>query len=297
MKLSVVIPTYKNTALLFHNLKHNLSFLKNCEVVIVNDDPSQSILQNLKHIDRTLKVVENKTNLGFGESVNKGVRQASSSYVMLLNSDVVLRDDSFYQAFLYFKKMPELFAVSFAQREKDASLVGKNRIFWNKGFFQHTKASNLDLGHNGWAEGGACIIDKKKFNYLKGFDPLYYPFYWEDIDLSYRAWKQGYTVLFDPKIVVDHHHESTIGTYFTRSYIKTIAYRNQILFIWKNISDKTLVLSHVFFLLQYAIITLVKGEFAFIKGLLMAVRSIARIKKIKQPPLTKTDHEILALFK
>ncbi|PJE58197.1 MAG: glycosyltransferase family 2 protein, partial [Candidatus Portnoybacteria bacterium CG10_big_fil_rev_8_21_14_0_10_36_7] len=48
---------------------------------------------------------------------------------------------------------------------------------------------------------------------LNGFDELYSPFYWEDIDLSYRAWKTGYTVLFDPQVLVEHHHETTIRTF------------------------------------------------------------------------------------
>ena len=42
---------------------------------------------------------------------------------------------------------------------------------------------------------------------LGGFDGLYDPFYWEDIDLSYRAQKSGYKVIFEPKSIVTHEHE------------------------------------------------------------------------------------------
>jgi GT2 family glycosyltransferase len=41
---------------------------------------------------------------------------------------------------------------------------------------------------------------------LKGFSPVFEPFYWEDTDLSYRGQQQGWKVLFDPRCKVIHHH-------------------------------------------------------------------------------------------
>ena len=57
---------------------------------------------------------------------------------------------------------------------------------------------------------------------LGGMDTLYSPFYWEDIDLSYRAWKSGYQILYDPNIIVEHHHESTIAKYFDKKKVSDI---------------------------------------------------------------------------
>ena len=268
--ISVVIPAYKNHNEFLKKLKNNLSYLNNCEIIIVNDNPEKSLKQELKPF-KNIILLENKKNLGFSQTINHGVAKAKEEYVMLLNDDVVLHDESFLAAVKYFKKDPQLFAVSFSQKEKDGSIVGKNVVYWKNGLFFHQKADNLTFGDNGWAEGGACIIDKQKFQKLGGFDPIYSPFYWEDIDLCYRAKKAGYKILFDPNIMVEHHHESTIGKYFSKDYVKTIAFRNQFLFIWKNIRGGK-ILSHFLFLPFNLVYYIFKREIAFIKGFFAAIK-------------------------
>ncbi len=295
MNLSVVIPTYKNKNLLFENLNNNLPFLKDCEIIVVNDDPEES----LKKTHPKLILLENQKNLGFWESVNRGVRKAKSEFVMLLNNDVKLLNDNYKIALKHFEKDKNLFAVSFAQKEKDNSIIGKNRIYWRAGMFYHAKVNNLTFGSNAWAEGGACIIDKEKFLALSGFDPLYSPFYWEDIDLSYRAYKRGWSVVFDPNIKVDHQHESTICKYFEKPMVKTIAYRNQFIFIWKNITDWSLFLSHLFFLPYNLIYFLLKGEREFLTGFFRAIKCFGKIirRRKKEAKIIRVpDKDVLQLF-
>lgn len=252
--ISVIIPTYKNLNLLLNNLSNNLKYLTNCQIIIVNDDPSQSIKKEIDNLIVNQKtkpkiiLIENKKNLGFGKNVNLAVKKAKGKYLLLLNSDVVLKNKDYLFAIDYFKKDPKIFAVSFAQIEKDGSIVGKNRIFWYKGLYHHQKDNNLNLGENGWAEGGAAIFDKEKFIKLGGFDPLFSPFYWEDVDLSFQAKKNGYKIIFDPKIKVFHNHESTIGKYFSKNEIEKIAFRNQLIFTWKNINNFKKLIEHLIFL-------------------------------------------------
>ncbi|MBI1863097.1 glycosyltransferase [Candidatus Microgenomates bacterium] len=252
--ISVVVPAYKNTTMLLNNLKHNLKYLKGAEIIIVNDDPAASIQSELKHLPLTL--IENQQNLGFAGAVNVGFSHAKGQFVLLLNSDVLLHDDSWKKALERMEHNEHYFAISFAQREADGSIVGKNTIYWNNGFFLHKKAADMHAGPTGWAEGGSCLINKKTFNMLGGFDEIYTPFYWEDIDLSYRAWKAGYTVYFDPAVLVEHHHESTIGKYFKKKRIERIAQRNQFIFIWKNI-DSTFLAGHFSRLALFLAVTIV----------------------------------------
>lgn len=76
---------------------------------------------------------------------------------------------------------------------------------------------------------------------LGGFDALYEPFYWEDIDLSYMAWKRGWRVLIDTRSRVRHEHEGgTIATHHKWSEIEATEMRNRFLFIWKNITSARL---------------------------------------------------------
>jgi len=263
--ISVIIPTYKNKELFLTNLKHNLPYLRDCEIIVVNDCPEQSLKDDLK--ENNVILIENEENSGFGRSVNKGVKVCKGEFIFLLNNDVILEKDDYKSVLRHFKTDSSLFAVSFAQKEKDGSIVGKNKIYWQNGFFQHKKAGDLEFGENGWAEGGNCIIDKNKFLQLKGFDPVYSPFYWEDIDLSYRARKKGWKILFDPQIIAVHYHKSTIGKYYDENKIREISFRNQLLFMWKNVIDKKTILEH----LKYLPPTILKGGLPFIKGFLAAI--------------------------
>lgn len=249
-----------------NNLHNNLPYLKDCEIIIVNDDPSKSLKEDLKQF-KEIRIIENKKNLGFGESINQGVKIAKGQFLMLLNNDVLLINNNYQLAINHFRNNPSLFAVSFAQKEKDGTLVGRNKIYWEKGFFQHKKNDDLKTGPSGWAEGGSCLIDKKKFLELGGFDKIYAPFYWEDIDLSYRARKRGYEILFNREIEVIHHHESTIGKYFVSNKIKETVFRNQLIFIWKNLTGIKKIIEHLYYLLP----TIIKGGWPFFMGFIRAL--------------------------
>ena len=292
--ISVIIPTYKNVAQLVQNLKTNIPFLRGYEIIVVNDFPHESIQEALSPFSEII-LIENKMNLGFAGAVHTGIAASQHKYIFLLNSDVVLQDNSYLKAVKQLAEDKNIFAVSFCQKEKDGGYVGKNSIYWDRGFFQHKKADEFLNGINGWAEGGACVIDKKKYYEIGGFDTLYSPFYWEDIDLSYRAWKTGYSIYFNRNIVVEHHHESTIGKYFDRDRIYKTVYRNQFIFIWKNISDCKLLIGHVLWTIRMLPIMLFKDR-AFIIGLWNALLKLPSIiNKRKQYKIN--DAAILDKFK
>lgn len=289
--ISVVIPTYKKVHQLIENLEINLHWLHSDEVIVVNDDPTTSIVQELTRFPH-VTLIENTVNQGFAGAVNTGIRRASCRYVMLLNSDVVLKDERFRNAQKHFEHN-DVFAVSFAQQEKNGTIVGRNRIYWHNGFFMHEGvAAGSSVVENGWAEGGSALFDSEKLKQIGSFDTMYSPFYWEDIDLSYRAWKAGYRILFDPAIEVEHHHESTIGSYFSKNMIRRIAYRNQLLFIKKNITDKRMIAAHRRALPGMVVRTLLKGDYAFLLAFLSAMKYSISGTKTTQ----RTDSDVLSRF-
>ncbi len=298
--ISVVIPQYKGKEKLYKNLSINFPYMKGCEVIVVNDYPEVPLTEEIAKLFPSVVVIENKKNLGFAGAVTVGIDAAKQPYIFLLNNDVVLKDDSYLSALDHFTVDKNLFAVSFKQIEKNGGHVGRNRIYWSHGFFRHSKGDPGTHGINGWAEGGSMIFEKKKYDRIHGFDTLYSPFYWEDIDLSYRAWKAGYTIYFDVHILVEHHHESTIATYFQKSRIDTVAYRNQLITIWKNISDFHYLGEHLLFLVKNLIVYPFKGEASFIKGFWMALLLLPKIvaKRNQQKKLwVKTDRQIFEQFK
>ena len=167
--ISTIIPVYKKTDNFLKNLNNNIEFLKDTEVIIINDDPEISIKYLLNSYK--VKLFENEKNLGFGGSVNKGVKISQNKYVFLLNSDVVLNSDSYKRSLAHFKKHNGLFAVGFSQTEKNSEIVGKNNIYWKSGFFRHRSESNRLFGKTAWAEGGSSIFSKDKFCFIES-DPF-----------------------------------------------------------------------------------------------------------------------------
>jgi len=108
--------------------------------------------------------------------------------------------------------------------------------------------------------GGSCAFDRKKFRQLGGFDPLLAPFYLEDTDLGYMAWKRGWKVLYQPSSVVYHEHRGTIGKRFSDSYIQSILKKNFLLFTWKNIHEWRRLFAHLFYAWAGAIVSWLFGD-------------------------------------
>ena len=241
--ISVIIPIYKNTASFLKLFKHNLSYLQKTEIIIVNDNPAENLDSQIKKIAPRAKIINNPKNYGFPKSMNKGVTQASGDFLLFLNSDVKLLSFNFLKVTKMFTENKSLFALTFAQIEKDGHLTGANQGKFSQGLFHHQERKANSVSENLWPEGGSSLVRKSYFLKLNGFDEIYSPFYWEDVDLGYRAKQQGWTTLFYPLIKVEHHHQTTISKHFSKSEIKTIAFRNQFLFVWKNMS--------VFYLCQH----------------------------------------------
>lgn len=296
MKISVIIPAYKNKDMLLENLRINHPYLKECEIVVVDDASGEGIVETIKREFPKIKTVENAHNLGFGESVNIGVKNSIGEYLFLLNNDVVLKDNSYKNSVDFLEKNQDYFAVSFMQKEKNGQFVGKNALYSRRGFIFNKKSEDIEAGLNGWAEGGSAIINRKYFNQLNGFSHLFSPAYYEDIELSYRAYKRGLKVYFDPLVCVEHHHESTTGTVFSKNYKKTISYRNHFVFMWKNITDTDLLVSHLFYLPYYFVKHTLVLDFPFFKGFFEALFRLPKImqsRNIEKKHLKLTDKQIL----
>ena len=174
--------------------------------------------------------------------------------------------------------------------------VGK----WQRGFLIHS-AGALNKTSTLWVNGGSGAFRKSIWDKLGGFDELYNPFYWEDIDLSYHALKSGYKILFEPKSVVVHEHEKgAINQKYSQFQIKTIAYKNQFIFVWKNATDLDLQFLHVFWLPYHFVKALGRKDLAFFLGFFLSFIRLPQIIKSSfraQKDFTKSDHEVLEEFR
>lgn len=302
MKLSVVIPVYKKTDMFLKNLSSNIRMLpKDTEIIIVDDASREELEEKLSQYIKKNEVIllTNYTNQGFAKTINRGIKEAKGNYILLLGSDVLLQKKfslSFESLFLHDESIA---AISFGEKGDDNIILGKSRIFFKRGLVMHSRAKDIKHGETAWANGGSCIFRADYLKKLNGFGTLYSPFYWEDIDLSYRAYAMGWRIMFDPSYIVDHKRESTITNFFSPSYIRQIAYRNQFYFIWSNITDIRMTLLHMFWLPINLFLMSIKGETGFVVGFFTALPKICAIIKrrfVKRRYQKVSDQQIFAKF-
>lgn len=300
-KVSIIIPNFNGREILEENLPVVLKNCPDCEVIVIDDgstDDSVAFLKTFKGI----KLVIQNHNQGFCATVNNGVKNAGGDLVLLLNSDVSPRPGFLPPLLKHFKNNPLLFAVGAQDCSHENNTViakGRGGGAVTKGFFLHY-ALKITPGETLWVSGGSGLYDRKKFQSLGGLDKIYAPFYWEDIDLSYRARKAGYFCLFEPDSKVDHYHDQgAIKQTKKESYIKTISYKNQFLFFWKNISDPLYNIQHLLFLPYHFLNALIKRDWSFYKGFFKASLQIPSLILNCDWQLTgnsKSDREILKDF-
>lgn len=247
--VTIIIPVYKKLDLFAQSFINNKNFFNNSQVIIINDDPEGGNLQNDSRFSdyKNTIFIQNDKNLGFAKSVNKAVNEAKSDFVMLLNTDVFLKNENWQKNIEYFIENPKIFAISFAQEDGSGKISGRNKLYFKDGLFHHKSepfesklvlsTQHSALFQTAWAEGGSAIFRKSMWDELHGFDENFSPFYWEDVDLSYRASKNGWQVYFSPDTIVLHKHESTIGSFFDKKQINQTAFTHQIYFTKKHANN------------------------------------------------------------
>lgn len=279
MNVSIVIPNHNGEEILARNLPKVIEAVGNTEIVVIDDASTDGSLKVLNKFGSKISIIRNERNLGFSSTVNGGVRKAKGEIVVLLNTDVVPEKD-FLKPLLEHFKDSEIFAVGCMDKSIEdgkTTLRGRGVGQWKRGFLIHSRGE-INKTSTLWVNGGSGAFRKSIWEKLGGFDELYNPFYWEDIDLSYRAIKSGFKVLFEPKSIVIHEHEKgAIKKKFSSAEIKTIAYKNQFIFAWKNATDFNLKLLHLFWLPYHILKACLRRDIAFLKGLYRAFNLLPKI--------------------
>ena len=192
-----------------------------------------------------------KRNLGFGGGSNAGFRAAAERHRGAAEQRHA-RGAGFPRARCSKAfAIPLVFAVScqifFSDPTKLREETGLTQGWWQDGGLRvrhRIDPAVDDLFPCFYGGGGSCAFDRAKFLELGGFDQLLAPFYLEDTDLGYLAWKRGWKVLYQPRSVVYHEHRGTIGKRFSEDRIQAVLKKNYLLFCWKNIHEWPRLASH-----------------------------------------------------
>ena len=266
---SVVIPNWNGRDLLERYLPSVIDALAGHpanEIIVVENGSTDGSAAMLRERFPSVRVLALDRNLGFGGGSNAGFRAAKNDIVVLLNSDMRVQPD-FLAPLLAGFNDDKVFAVScqifFSDPDKLREETGLTQGWWENGGLRVRHRNDpaiTDTYPCFYGGGGSCAFDRRKFLELGGFDHLLRPFYLEDTDLGYLAWKRGWKVLYQPRSVVYHEHRGTIGKRFSQSQIDLVLNKNFILFCWKNIHEWPRLWSHFFFTFAGAVLSVIFGE-------------------------------------
>jgi len=256
MKLSVVIVNY--------NVKY---FLEQClhaaqraaakvssEIIVVDNDSVDGSCQMVEEKFPEVQLISNKENLGFSKANNQAIRISKGEYILLLNPDTVVEEDSFLKIVGFMDQTPEAGGLGVKMIDGKGRFLPESKrglptpevAFWKMfGFsklFPHSK--RFGRYHLGYLDknqihevdvlaGAFMLLRRKTLDKVGLLDEDYF-MYGEDIDLSYRITQSGYKNYYFPETTIIHYKgESTKKG--SINYVK-VFYNAMIIFAKKHFS-------------------------------------------------------------
>jgi len=215
--LSVIIVSFNTKKLLDTCLSSVYASLADVdfsyEVIVIDNASTDGSVELLKNkYTRVVKIFNNK-NVGFGIANNIGILRAKGQFVLLINSDIIVHPNSIQNLFAFAKihandfvggkllnidktpqascgpayTLPVIFAV----------------LFFRADTLHITRYSPTHVRSVSWISGACIMAAKKSFVSIGLFDEEIF-MYMEEIDLLFRAKKQGHSVLFYPDAQFTH---------------------------------------------------------------------------------------------
>ncbi|MDO9104115.1 MAG: glycosyltransferase family 2 protein [Methylovulum sp.] len=229
-KISIVVVTYNNADVINDCIAALLSAIDKlvftAQLLIIDnksDDATIAALQAYVHDDR-IKVIENKTNRGFGAGHNIGLSQADSCYHIICNPDIVINDTAIGILADYMGQHPDIGILCPKLLNADGSLQANNHrepnildlalrrlapIWLKKRLKKRMDAYiMLDVGYEHsyevpFVSGAFMFCRTDVLKKVGGFDERYF-LYFEDADLSRKVRQQGYRTVYCPDASVVH---------------------------------------------------------------------------------------------
>jgi len=231
-KLSVVIVNYNVKHFIEQCLFSVLKASENiaCEVFVVDNNSVDGSVTLIKEKFPQVNLIVNKTNTGFSVANNQALKIATGEYVLLLNPDTVVQEDTFAKILAFMDSHPDAGGLgvkmldgqgNFAPESKRGlptpevafyKMFGFSRFFPKSkrfGKYHLTYLSEDQLSEIDVMSGAFMLIRKTVLDKIGFLDETFF-MYGEDIDLSYRIKKAGYKNYYFPDTQIIHYKgEST----------------------------------------------------------------------------------------
>lgn len=190
------------------------------EIIVVDNASMDSTVSSIRG-KSAARIIENKENYGFSKGSNAGAKQAKGRYLFFLNSDTQIENDGL------------IGMVNFLDTHKNVGILGgglEAGRFYNilTVFIMLLGGERLGLGRFSpkkempvdWVSGASFMILKDTFMRLGGFDERLF-MYMEDMELCFRALKQGLLTYYYPYIAITHKKLASSNRAFAILHIYT----------------------------------------------------------------------------
>jgi len=222
--VSIIIVTY-NCAEVIHQCINSCLKEKNSEIIVVDNASTDETLTLCEQFTNQIILIKNKSNRGFTQASNQGIKAAKGKYILLLNPDAWLTEGTLNALTTYLSSNTTIGAVAPILKYPDGTLQKYTRTFptvtglWVESFipmrwwhkfkaYRKYTCQDLDFSITQQVEqpAGAALLFRNQWL----LDENYF-IYGSDVDLCKTIVNDGFQIIQTPEAVV-YHHQSKGGT-------------------------------------------------------------------------------------
>jgi GT2 family glycosyltransferase len=265
------------------------------EIIVVDNASTDGSAELVDARDdvRLVRLPENTYIFG----LNAGLAIAGGRYVAFLNNDITVAPDFVDRCLERFADGDDIFGVCpriiIGGRDQGSRTAG----VWERGLiFYRPLPHSATPTDCFFAVGGQSFFRRDMLEQIGSIDPLLWPMYHEDVELSYRAWKRGWRVRYAPDAVVDHVGKHSTDRVFTPSQLRALVRQNEFLTVWKNVTDRSLLAEHVLLIPARLAAATLKRDWPTLLGFIRALRrlpAVTRARRSARVHMRLTDRDVL----
>ncbi len=309
MRVNIAVLNYNGKELLRECLPSIIRAAKKSsfspKVTVIDNRSTDGSVEFLKENFPEVNVFLASANRVYS-SYNEFFQNSDDDLIAVLNSDIKA-DENFLDSLIsHFEKSDDLLFASSRMYSFDKKTYQGDRSRPKI----HFGVISADTRYKGYErlikeEGyafstGNGIFDRKKFLKLNGFDSIYIPGRYEDVDLCYRGWKSGFRSVYEPKSILYHKGYGTFCKEYRDKQIQGLVFKNSLIFMCKNITDKFMLAKMFIWLVPKLIFFILTFRFFFICyffQFLLKLPLVMKRRKAAQADFKITDIELLKIFK
>ena len=226
-QLSVVIVNYKVPYFLLQCLDavQRAAVGLDCEVLVVDNDSQDGSEELVARHFPSVTYIANPQNEGFAKANNKAIARAKGKYVLLLNPDTIIAEDTLQQVCHFADHAPDFGALGVRMIDPNGRFLPESKRglptianalckmlhfpYRGRNDYYYTQVQEHQVGVVPVLAGAFMLLNKQALGDATLLDERYF-MYGEDIDLSYAVTLAGYKNYYFPTTILHYKGESTV---------------------------------------------------------------------------------------